>query len=68
MPRTDGLELQRHLMDSDPPIPVVLITAQASKEKERRALRAVAVASLRKPVDREDLASRPHCGCLEVGH
>lgn len=55
MPSMDGLELQRRLVDSDPPIPIVFITAQASEEEERRALRVGAVAFLRKPVDKDVL-------------
>jgi len=53
MPRIDGLELQRRLASSA--IPIVFITARASEEEERRALRAGAVAFLRKPVDNEAL-------------
>ena len=52
MPRMDGLELQRRLAGSKPPIPIVFITARASEEEERRALQAGAVAFLRKPVDK----------------
>ena len=55
MPRIDGLELQRRLADSDPRIPIVFITAQASEDEEQRALRAGAVAFLRKPVGKEAL-------------
>ena len=55
MPRIDGLELQRRLAGSKPPIPIVFITARASEEEERRALQAGAVAFLRKPVDKEAL-------------
>ena len=55
MPGIDGLELQRRLADSDPPIPIVFIAARASDEEESRALRAGAVAFLRKPVDKETL-------------
>jgi FixJ family two-component response regulator len=53
MPRMDGLELQRRLDGSA--IPIVFITARASEEEERRALRAGAVAFLRKPVDKQAL-------------
>jgi FixJ family two-component response regulator len=53
MPRIDGLELQRRLARSA--IPIVFITARASEDEERRALRAGAVAFLRKPVDKEAL-------------
>ncbi len=55
MPSMDGLELQCRLADSDPPIPIVFITAQASEEEERRALHAGAIAFLRKPVDKDVL-------------
>jgi len=55
MPGMDGLELQRRLAGSDPPIPVVFITARASEQEERRALGAGAVAFLRKPVGKDAL-------------
>ena len=55
MPGMDGLELQRRLADRTPPIPIVFLTAQASDEEERRALRAGAVELLRKPVSQEAL-------------
>jgi FixJ family two-component response regulator len=64
MPGMDGLELQQRLVGSDPPIPVVFITARASDEEERRALRAGAVAFLRKPVGKEVLLHALH-GILE---
>ena len=53
MPRIDGLELQRRLAGSA--IPIVFITARASEDEQRRALRAGAVAFLRKPVDKAAL-------------
>ena len=55
MPNVDGLELQRRLLASELSIPIVFITARASDDEERRALRAGAVAFMRKPVDRETL-------------
>ena len=55
MPGIDGLELQRRLTGSDPPIPVVFITALATEDEERRALSAGAVAFLRKPVGKDAL-------------
>jgi FixJ family two-component response regulator len=55
MPGMDGLELQRRLAASDPPIPIVFITARASEEEERRARQAGAVDFLRKPVPKEAL-------------
>ena len=53
MPRMDGLELQRRMAGSA--IPIVFITGRASEEEERQALRAGAVAFLRKPVDKQAL-------------
>ena len=55
MPGMDGLELQRRLADRTPPIPIVFLTARASDDEERRALRAGAVEFLRKPVGKEAL-------------
>ena len=55
MPNVDGLELQRRLVAGELSIPIVFITARASDDEERRALRAGAVAFMRKPVDRETL-------------
>jgi FixJ family two-component response regulator len=53
MPGMNGLELQRRLAGSA--IPIVFITGRASEEEEQRALRAGAVAFLRKPVDKQAL-------------
>jgi FixJ family two-component response regulator len=55
MPGMDGLELQRRLNDSGLRLPIVFLTGRASEEEERRALRAGAVAFLRKPVSRDAL-------------
>lgn len=55
MPEVDGLELQRRLIASGLQIPIIFVTGRASEEEERRALRAGAVAFLRKPVGRETL-------------
>ena len=57
MPRVDGLELQRRLADSDPPIPIVFITARASDREQNRALQAGAVPFLL--AARKDALSRP---------
>ena len=51
----DGLELQRRLAETGRLIPIVFLSARASEEEERRALRAGAVNFLRKPVSKEAL-------------
>jgi FixJ family two-component response regulator len=55
MPRVDGLELQRRMAEQELPIPIVFITAHATEDEERRALRAGAIALLRKPFDKHTL-------------
>jgi len=50
MPNMDGPDLQRRLKETRQRIPVVFISARASKEEEDRALHSWAVAFLRKPV------------------
>ena len=55
MPGMDGLELQRRLGESERLVPIVFLSARASEEEERRALRAGAVHFLRKPVSKEAL-------------
>jgi len=55
MPGMDGLELQRRLGESQPSIPIIFLSARASDEEERRALRAGAGKFLRKPISKEAL-------------
>ena len=55
MPGMGGLALQRRLSESGPRIPIIFVTALASDEEGQRALRAGAVAFLRKPVDKATL-------------
>ena len=55
MPGIDGLELQRRLAESGRLIPIVFLSARASEEEERRALRAGAAEFLRKPVSKAAL-------------
>jgi len=50
MPNMDGPDLQRRLKETRQRIPVVFISARASKEEEDRALRSGAVAFSQKPV------------------
>ncbi|SRR6266404_1054956 len=55
MPGMDGLELQRRLRETDRLIPIIFLSARASEEEERRALRTGAAYFLRKPVSKEAL-------------
>src|SRR5438445_2336858 len=55
MPGMDGLELQRRLAEAEWLVPIVFLSARASEEEERRALRAGAAHFLRKPVSKEAL-------------
>src|SRR6266705_326219 len=55
MPGMDGLELQRRLSETDRIIPIIFLSARASEDEERRALRAGAANFLRKPVSKEVL-------------
>ena len=51
----NGLELQRRLSQNGNPVPIIFLSAQASEEDERSALRSGAVQFLRKPVSKEAL-------------
>ena len=55
MPGMNGLELQRRLNQNGNPVPVIFLSAHASDEDERSALRAGAVQFLRKPTSKEAL-------------
>ena len=55
MPGMNGLELQRRLSENGNPVPIIFLSAQASEEDERSALRSGAVQFLRKPVSKEAL-------------
>jgi len=55
MPKMDGLELQRQLGETRQLIPIIFLSARASEEEERRALRAGAANFLRKPVSKDAL-------------
>jgi FixJ family two-component response regulator len=53
MPGMNGLEVQELLVRSDNPVPVIFITAHDEVSVRERALRAGAVAFLRKPFNDE---------------
>src|SRR5213594_3910301 len=55
MPGMNGLELQRRLAQNGNPVPIIFLSAHASEEDERSALRSGAVRFLRKPVSKEAL-------------
>ena len=55
MPEMDGLELQRQLAEVNRHIPIVFLTATASEDEQRRAMKAGAVDFLRKPVGEQPL-------------
>jgi FixJ family two-component response regulator len=51
----DGLALQRRLSETGQSIPIIFLSARATEEEERRALRAGAGKFLRKPVSKDVL-------------
>jgi FixJ family two-component response regulator len=57
MPGMNGLELQRRLVQTCNPVPIIFLSAHASDEDEHNALRAGAVRFLRKPTSKEALLS-----------
>src|SRR2546422_11629419 len=57
MPGMNGLELQRRLNRNGHRVPIIFLSAHASEEDERSALRAGAVEFLRKPISKEALLS-----------
>ncbi len=59
MPKMDGLELQRHLVDSDP-IPIIFITAHRDEKTREQALREGAISFLYKPFSEEVLIDTLH--------
>ena len=59
MPEMDGLELQRHLVATNP-IPVIFITAHRDEKTQEQALQAGAVSFLTKPFSEEVLIDALH--------
>jgi RNA polymerase sigma factor (sigma-70 family) len=55
LPGIDGLELQRRLRDTQPGLPVVVITGHGDVTTARTALREGAVDFLEKPIDEHEL-------------
>ena len=57
LPGMNGLELQRRLAQNGNRVPIIFLSAHASDEDERSALRAGAIRFLRKPISKEALLS-----------
>jgi FixJ family two-component response regulator len=65
MPGMGGLELQRRLAETGWRIPIVFLSARATEEEKRRALRGGATDFLSKPVN-EDALLRGICAAFSV--
>lgn len=59
MPEMDGLELQRHLVATNP-IPIIFITDHGDAKTQDRALQAGAISFLAKPFKEEALIDALH--------
>jgi FixJ family two-component response regulator len=55
MPAMTGIELYRHLQDSNLTVPTILVTAYGDDDVESRVLKDGVVCYLRKPVDEKHL-------------
>jgi FixJ family two-component response regulator len=60
MPGMSGIELKRHLVASQCPLPVIMITARHDPDLEEKAYASGAACFLRKPFEADALI-----GCLE---
>jgi FixJ family two-component response regulator len=58
MPGMSGIELKQHLLTTQCPVPVIMITARHDADLEGRALASGAVCFLRKPFEADALI---HC-------
>ncbi|MCW3054167.1 MAG: two-component response regulator [Chthonomonadales bacterium] len=67
MPGMSGLELQNALAAADSRIPIIFITANDDEEARARALRAGAVAFLRKPFHEDALLNGIHSALDQHG-
>ena len=55
MPGMDGLELQRHLANTNHRIPIIFISARASEDEQKQAIDSGAVDFLYKPFSEDEL-------------
>jgi FixJ family two-component response regulator len=60
MPGMNGLQLQRHLIESSKRVPIIFLSAHSSAVEERQALQAGAVQFLQKPVSKDSLLLAVH--------
>jgi FixJ family two-component response regulator len=60
MPAMTGIDLYRHLLNSDHPIPTILVTAYADDDVGCLALKDGVICYLRKPVDENHLKECLH--------
>ena len=58
MPEMDGLEVLQHILNRDPEVPVIMITAYATVEMSIQALRRGAYDMLTKPFEPDELIYR----------
>ncbi len=58
MPEMDGLEVLQHILNRDPEVPVIMITAYATVEMSIQALRRGAYDMLTKPFEPDELLYR----------
>jgi len=60
LPGMNGLELQQRLITSSRPMPIVFVSAHDEAVTRANALRAGAIAFLKKPFDNSTLLDAPH--------
>ena len=53
MPKMSGLDLQKRLIESGSKVPIIFITAHEDSELRERAMKAGAIAFLRKPFEEQ---------------
>jgi len=68
MPEMDGLELLAHMVSNHPNVPVIIMTAFATREMEDRATNMGTFKFLEKPLDFHMLLEKIHEGLDVVAH
>jgi FixJ family two-component response regulator len=62
LPDINGLKLQKNLTQIYPGLPVIFLTACGTREEQKQAIKAGAIAFLQKPVSREQMLDAIHAG------